>query len=64
MTPKPESLYTELLALQGVTLPPDRAESVARTLATQMQAEREQTGALEFEREPSAFVRALEGGAR
>ena len=64
MNSKPESLFSQLLALQGVALAPERAEALARTLATQLEAERGATRALAFEVEPSSFTRVLEGGAR
>lgn len=64
MRSNPEDLYLQLLALQGVTLAPERAEALARTLAAQFQAERSATRELEFEVEPASFTRVLEGGAR
>jgi hypothetical protein len=58
-----ETLFRELLALQGVRLAPERAEALARTLAAQMDAERAATRALAFEVEPSSFTRTLEEGS-
>jgi hypothetical protein len=59
-----ETLFRELLALQGVQLAPERADALARTLAAQLQAERDATRALDFEVEPASFTRVLDGGAR
>jgi len=59
-----DTLFRELLALQGVALAPERAEALARTLAAQLQAERGATRELEFEIEPSSFTRVLEGAGR
>jgi hypothetical protein len=64
MNSKPETLFSQLLVLQGVTLAPERAEALARTLAAQLEAERAATRALAFEVEPSSFTRVLEVGAR
>lgn len=64
MTAKTDELFRELLARQGVALAPERAEALARTLGTQLEAERLATRALAFEVEPSSFTRVLEGGAR
>ncbi len=64
MAVKPQDFHTQLLAQQGVALPPERADALATTLAAQLQTERAATHALAFEREPSAFIRVLEGGAR
>ena len=64
MNSKPDELFSHLLALQGVTLAPERAEALARTLAAQLEAERAATRALAFEVEPSSFTRVLEVGAR
>lgn len=61
---KPEALFGQLLAQQGITLAPERAEALARTLSAQIEAERAATRALAFEVEPSSFTRLLEGGAR
>lgn len=58
-----DTLIRMLLA-QGVTLPEERAESIARTLALQLGAERAATRALAFEREPSGFFRTLEEGSK
>jgi hypothetical protein len=64
MTPKPEDLYPHLLAQQGITLAPERADALAATLASQVQAERAATRTLGFEREPAVFIAVLEGGGR
>lgn len=64
MTAKTDELFRELLARQGVALAPERLEALARTLGTQLEAERAATGALAFEVEPASFTRVLEGGAR
>jgi len=57
-------IVLRMLALQGVRLPEERAESVARTLAAQHEAERAATRALAFEQEPSGFFRTLEQGSK
>ena len=53
-----------MLAAQGVKLPDERAESVARLIAAQLEAERVATRALAFEQEPSGFFRTLEEGSK
>ena len=59
-----KQIVLRMLALQGVQLPEERAESVARTLAAQLEAERAATRALGFEQEPSGFFRTLEQGSK
>lgn len=50
----------EFLRRQGVALPAERAESVVRAIAAQIEAERAATRALPFEAEPCAFLAELE----
>lgn len=64
MSAKLDDLFRELLALQGVTLPPERAAALARALGAQLEAERGATRALEFEVEPSSFTRVLGSAGR
>lgn len=58
-----ETLIQILLA-QGVRLPEERAESVARSIAAQLETERAATRSLAFEQEPSGFFRTLEEGSK
>ena len=58
-----ETLIRMLLA-QGVTLPEERAESMVRSIAAQLESERAATRSLAFEQEPSAFFRTLEEGSK
>lgn len=53
-----------MLEQHGVTLPAERAEALARSIAAQLEAERAATRALRFEDEPSAFFAELEKGPR
>ena len=53
-----------MLHAQGVRLPEERAESLARTIGTQLDSERSATRSLAFEQEPSAFFRTLEEGSK
>jgi len=64
MDSRPEDVYSRLLAQQGITLPPGRAEALARTLAAQLQVERAATRELAFELEPSTFTQRLEGNGQ
>jgi hypothetical protein len=57
-----EDRFRSLLAEQGVSLAPERAAALARTLEAQLAAERAASRALAFELEPAEFVRLLEGG--
>lgn len=57
-----KEIVLRMLALQGVQLPEERAESVARAITAQLEAERAATRALPFELEPACFIRTLEGG--
>lgn len=57
-------LFRQLLALQGVTLPEDRAPLVAEVLEKQLHAELDATRALAFETEPASFARTLHEGGR
>ena len=54
----------QMLTAQGVKPPDDRAESVARMIAAQLEAERTATRALAFEQEPCGFFRTLEEGSK
>ena len=58
-----ETLIQMLLA-QGVKLPEQRAESLVRVIAGQLETERAATRSLAFEQEPSAFFRMLEEGSK
>ena len=58
-----ETLIRMLLS-QGVTLPEERAESMVRSIAAQLETERAATRSLAFEQEPSAFFRTLEEGSK
>lgn len=64
MAIKSQDVYAQLLAQQGIVLPPERADALAATLASQVQAERAATRTLGFEREPAVFIAVLEGGGR
>lgn len=60
----PKQTYTDLLALEGVTLDPARAAGAAEVLRTQLEVERMATQALAFEVEPACFAATLRDGSR
>ena len=64
MPPDPKQTYTDLLALEGVTLDPARAAGVGDLLRLQLEIERMATRALEFELEPACFAARLRDGAQ
>lgn len=64
MPADPKQTYTDLLALEGVTLDPARAASVGDLLRTQLEIERKATRALAFELEPACFAATLRDGSR
>jgi hypothetical protein len=64
MPTDPKQTYTELLALEGVTLDPARAAGAAEVLRTQLEVERKATQALAFEVEPACFAATLRDGSR
>ncbi len=44
----------------GIEIPAERADAIARTLETMLEAERAATGRLQFEQEPSGFLSEIE----
>jgi hypothetical protein len=54
-----ETYVTEVLALQGVGVPPEAARPIAATLSAQLAAAEAGYAALAFDVEPATFLVAL-----